>query len=69
MPSDERDEIFGLPGEAADLLRKWKAEADAAIAEAARFKAEVDRRQEAYDLDARAEAWARDAMIAGRRVQ
>ena len=51
------DPIYGRPGEAADLLRKWKAEADAQIAEAARLKAEATRMQAAYDLDQNARAW------------
>jgi hypothetical protein len=50
-----RDPVFS--GEAGALLLRWRLEADAAIAEAARLKAEVDRRQEAYDLDQRAAAW------------
>ena len=51
------DPIYGRPGEAADLLRKWKAEADAMIAEAARMQTEAKLMQAAYDLDHRAAAW------------
>jgi hypothetical protein len=53
------DPIYGRPGEAADLLRKWKAEADAEIAEAARLQAEAERLQAAYDLDHNAREWAK----------
>jgi hypothetical protein len=54
------DRVFS--GEAGALLLKWKREADAAAAEAKRL-------EEARLLDQRAEAWAFEAMIAGRRVQ
>jgi hypothetical protein len=54
------DRVFS--GEAGALLLKWKREVDAAVAEAKRL-------EEARLLDQRAEAWAFEAMIAGRRVQ
>ena len=65
------DRVFR--GEAGALLLKWKREADAAVAKAARERerldAEAKRLEEARLLDQRAEAWAFEAMIAGRRVQ
>ena len=54
-------------------MLRWKREADAAVAKAARemerLDAEAKRLEEARLLDQRAEAWAVGAMIAGRRVQ
>ena len=65
------DRVF--QGESGALLLKWKREADAAVAKAARemerLDAEAKRLEEARLLDQRAEAWAVGAMIAGRRVQ
>ena len=65
------DRVFS--GEAGALLLKWKREADAAVAKAARemerLDAEAKRLEEARLLDERAEAWAVEAMIAGRRLQ
>ena len=55
------DPIYGRPGPLADLLRKWKAEADAKIAEAerelARINAEAERLKAAQLLDERVRAW------------
>jgi len=65
------DRVFS--GEAGALLLKFKREADAAVAKAARemerLDAEDKRLEEARLLDQRAEAWGFEAMIAWRRVQ
>jgi hypothetical protein len=65
------DRVF--QGESGALLLKMKREADAAVAKAARemerLAAEAKRLEEARLLDQRAETWAVEAMIAGRRVQ
>jgi hypothetical protein len=61
------DRVF--QGESGALLLKWKREADAAVAKAAREIERLAKLEEARLLDERAEAWAWGAMIAGRRVQ
>ena len=53
MPNDQRDE-FGVPGPAADRLRAWKAEADAALAAAEERLAKLE---QARLLDERADRW------------
>ena len=49
------DRVF--KGEAGALLLKFKREADAMIAEAARLQAEAERLEEAYALDRNADRW------------